>query len=339
MVYWAVMKQWAKQKAGFTIVELLIVIVVIAILAAITIVAYNGITGRSKASALQSDLSQASKALESKKLMNGEVYPADLESVNATSDKLTYHYNSRSNTYCIDAKDGEYEYSVRGTTLKVEEGSCIERGLALWLPFNGNANDASGNENGINTYGTPTLTTGADGRANGAYYLNGTNQYFSLQSPDSIPARTDRFTVSVWAKGASVVGNDYAYIVHKGYNTSIGSSVLYLGTNTGVAQILTASANGQYNAGNTGVGSDGSTWRHIVLVYAGGVQTTYVDGVRAGGEDTIGEISNPTSGTTFTIGAGVGGYRDFIGAIDDVRVYHRALTDDEVANLHQAGAQ
>lgn len=39
------MKQWAKQK-GFTIVELLIVIVVIGILAAITIVAYNGIQQR-----------------------------------------------------------------------------------------------------------------------------------------------------------------------------------------------------------------------------------------------------------------------------------------------------
>lgn len=36
--------QWAKQKqSGFTIVELLIVVVVIAILAAITIVSYNGI--------------------------------------------------------------------------------------------------------------------------------------------------------------------------------------------------------------------------------------------------------------------------------------------------------
>ena len=49
--------QWAKNRyTGFTIVELLIVIVVIAILAAITIVAYTGIQDRAKESNVQSDL-------------------------------------------------------------------------------------------------------------------------------------------------------------------------------------------------------------------------------------------------------------------------------------------
>lgn len=49
---------------GFTIVELLIVIVIIAILAAITIVAYNGIQNRSKTTANQATASQVSKKVQ-----------------------------------------------------------------------------------------------------------------------------------------------------------------------------------------------------------------------------------------------------------------------------------
>ena len=50
--------------SGFTIVELLIVIVVLAILAAITIVAYNGIQQRSRDSIRKSDLMTIKKLLK-----------------------------------------------------------------------------------------------------------------------------------------------------------------------------------------------------------------------------------------------------------------------------------
>ena len=52
------------RRSGFTIVELLIVIVVIAILAAISIIAYNGIQQRARDSERVSDISTIQKVLE-----------------------------------------------------------------------------------------------------------------------------------------------------------------------------------------------------------------------------------------------------------------------------------
>lgn len=63
------------RKAGFTIVELLIVIVVIAILAAISIVSYNGIQGRAEDTRRITDAKNIVKALELYKINNGN-YPA-----------------------------------------------------------------------------------------------------------------------------------------------------------------------------------------------------------------------------------------------------------------------
>lgn len=73
-----------KSTTGFTIVELLIVIVVIAILAAISIVAYTGIQNRANNSAVQNDLAAAVKALELYKIDNSE-YPDTLVEVGAMS--------------------------------------------------------------------------------------------------------------------------------------------------------------------------------------------------------------------------------------------------------------
>src|SRR5690349_15331856 len=57
---------------GFTIVELLIVIVVIAILAAITIVAFNGVQDRSRDSKIEHDLTLLQKAMMAARVNTGE---------------------------------------------------------------------------------------------------------------------------------------------------------------------------------------------------------------------------------------------------------------------------
>ncbi|MEO8691329.1 MAG: prepilin-type N-terminal cleavage/methylation domain-containing protein [Candidatus Saccharimonas sp.] len=85
--------------AAFTIVELLIVIVIIAILATITVVAYNGIINRAHEASLKSDLDNSSNLLEISKVINGE-YPSDLNDVDngrpiksSGDNKLVYNYD------------------------------------------------------------------------------------------------------------------------------------------------------------------------------------------------------------------------------------------------------
>ncbi len=88
------MQKWAKQK-GFTIVELLIVIVVIAILAAITIVAYNGIQARAKFTRAQSDLVNTQKLVELYKIQYG-AYP-----ISTVTGAWSFQSAGTQNTYIL----------------------------------------------------------------------------------------------------------------------------------------------------------------------------------------------------------------------------------------------
>lgn len=92
----------AKDTRGFTIVELLIVIVVIGILATITIVAYNGVTDRAKTSSAQA----AAKTVVNKAaVMQAETgdYPDALADLTGASSGASYYIPSGS----ISVSDGE----------------------------------------------------------------------------------------------------------------------------------------------------------------------------------------------------------------------------------------
>ena len=75
--------QTLKDQKGFTIVELLIVIVVIGILAAITIVAYTGIQNRAKNSTAQSAASTLAKKAEAYFAENSQ-YPNTADVITGT---------------------------------------------------------------------------------------------------------------------------------------------------------------------------------------------------------------------------------------------------------------
>lgn len=87
-----------KRQSGFTIVELLIVIVVIGILAAITIVAFNGVQNRGKASAAQSAAVALDKKAESYNAVNGQ-YPNTASVITGTATQNSVATTTSSEWY------------------------------------------------------------------------------------------------------------------------------------------------------------------------------------------------------------------------------------------------
>lgn len=131
-----VVMQWAKNKKGFTIVELLIVVVVIAILAAITIVAYNGIQNRARDSVVKNEASLGLKQIKMFASTNNDSFPSSITSCPTPTAGAACILNNSTNTlayfgtpnfFCLSVNDGKGAiYSVTQTG-QVTAGSCTPR--------------------------------------------------------------------------------------------------------------------------------------------------------------------------------------------------------------------
>lgn len=114
-------------KLGFTIVELLIVVVVIAILASITIVAYNGIRQRAADSALKHETSSAATRLSVYMVDNGQLpSETELETMGIKKAGSTYQYtvNNNDQTYCLAITTDGLTYHVTNTQSDPVSGPC-----------------------------------------------------------------------------------------------------------------------------------------------------------------------------------------------------------------------
>jgi len=187
---------------GFTIVELLIVIVVIGILAAITIVAFNGVQDKARDASAKSAATQAYKKLETYKTLNG-AYPnslADAQVNNTSSTTYVYATQNGAQSFCVAAQTGDSQYSVQNGSAPLQ-GACGQVVATYY--------------SNVNLTGTPTLQRSED-------IIN--NQW-GAGSPDaSIP--TDNFSAQYKTKIIPPVSGTYTFYT----NTDDSAELIVNGT-------------------------------------------------------------------------------------------------------------
>lgn len=212
----------------------------------------------------------------------------------------------------------------------------LKNGLVSCYPFNANAKDESGNGNNGTVNGA-TLTTDRFGKSNSAYSFDGSN---------FIALPTDKF---------ALIEYSYSVWIYITSNPTLGDAyrILSIGGNCGDQDINTGNTyfqgsfsgigGGGYNisspTSNSGVVTGSlptiGQWYHGVITRDKNEIKLYVNGVLVRTFLTNGRL--PYYGCDGKVFANIGTRSTqtqfFIGNIDDVHIYKRALNADEVKAL------
>jgi hypothetical protein len=206
-------------------------------------------------------------------------------------------------------------------------------GLVGYWPFNGNANDISGNNNNGTNNGA-TLTSDRFGNVNSAYNFDGINDFIQLQCP----TLNNSITISLWAYDEGGYPNNNSInpryisaescnggfaLINNVYDTPTG---LFFSRNRGVfSTALFSNVSPSYNI-----------QQHIVFTYDGSIGKYYLNGNLVSTVNNIGAISL-TSNLYFGKGgcSSLGQMVDaFKGKLDDIGIWDRALSQEEITNLY-----
>ncbi|UCD37282.1 MAG: VCBS repeat-containing protein [Fidelibacterota bacterium] len=206
-----------------------------------------------------------------------------------------------------------------------------EAGLLASYPFDGNANDASGNGN----HGTVNGATPAPDRfdnTDAAYEFPGSSS-ISIPTPASIlNTPIDQFTFQAWIKSTSGNGTQNVYEVSTSA-TAVNNEVYFEADMPAPMRFgVTNNSGGEYQASSQSL--DLNTWYQIVGTYDGSAQKLYVNGEL---HDSLAWADNFTITSGALIGRDIQGGQDFNGLIDDIRIYDRALSKAEIQALYHEG--
>ena len=230
------------------------------------------------------------------------------------------------------------------------------QGLVAYYPFNGNANDSSGNGlNGI--VSGAALNTDRFGIPNSAFTFNGTSSIIRfgdiLDSVFSAPIA--KFTVSGWAKTKSykTFADDGGFMIGKNaggpgpYQWGIGH---YEGK---VFATIFSDTNGVTNYIGVASPIGINQWFHFVYIFDGSLpelqrlklyingqssNTTVLSHVGTIGTTTVNTHQQFTLGATHARNNPLSNSNYYDGTLDDIRIYNGALNDSAIQSLyHEKG--
>jgi hypothetical protein len=224
-------------------------------------------------------------------------------------------------------------FSVLFTTMNFAQVPSYvpANGLVGWWPFNGNANDESGNGNNGTNNGA-TLTTDRNGVANQAYSFDWIDNYIAT---NSLLNASEDFSFSCWVNSNN---NSSQTILNTIPHNIIGFSINPWWAGAGNIGFLYGTENGWLNNNyyfsnpNLYLG----VWVNHLIVKNGLNWKFYQNGVLI-------HNYNAPSIPASTISQLVFGHCDpsvcsetFNGKIDDIGIWNRALTDCEIQNLYSS---
>jgi chitodextrinase len=242
---------------------------------------------------------------------------------------------------------GVYAYDLSGNnsetaevTLETEpELDTGEEGLVAHYPFDGNANDATPYENHGVIGGDPVFeaVTHPNGTGNQAIVFDGMQD--SVLAPNAVQLISDYTTVSFWIRVDAVSTDAEAYVLDFGHwserwKISLPQHLKIVWTTNTTYSV----SDNFIHDMDSGDGNELllNNWWYVTMVHDGVDDIIYLDGVEVNKQPAAGTLNS----TGLPLGMGsnpIDGGQYFTGALDEVKIYNKALTPEEVAALFSQG--
>lgn len=212
--------------------------------------------------------------------------------------------------------------------------SFLTNGLVAYYPFNGNANDASGNGNDGTVYGA-TLTADRFGNPNVAYSFNGASAYIAAPLTNTI--FSGDFTASVWFNVSNLTHGWPGLLDEQ----NAGFRLQLAGDDCGcsVPEHLVSYSSSTPSGGQNWLlvppeKTPVNTFQQVVVIKAGTNVQMYVNGQLAVTNHVANSTMAPGQYMFIGVQYDLTSYTFFPGVIDDIRIYNRALSASDVQQLY-----